>query len=151
MGKGRIAAIASIVLVLAMSLSMATVHGAAPSVPFIIVGDRLSGNESVALAGNVSNVEHLDVTLEGRSVGSASAEPFVVWIDTTTFCDGEHNLSVSITYNGGATQRFNTTVEVRNQNWGLGLVAFPLAALAAMMLLFTLAVGMARRKNGGEK
>jgi hypothetical protein len=141
------------IALLFFSVSFTTVSvGAAPlSAPIIIVGQTLSGNESVTLAGNVSSVAYMNVTLEGQSVGNASEEPFMVWIDTTEFCDGVHNLTVNITFKGGATQEFITEVTVDNQNWPLSLVALPLGALAVMLLLFTLSVGLVRRKKGGEK
>jgi hypothetical protein len=150
-GKTMLASAAIVLLFLSASFSSISVVAVPANIPVIIVGQTLTGNESVTLAGNVSNVTYMNVTLEGRSVGKASEEPFVVWIDTTEFSDGVHNLTVNITFNGGTTQEIIIEVTVDNQNWPLSLVALPLGALAIMLLLFTLSVGWARRKKGGEK
>jgi hypothetical protein len=142
---------AVLLMVIAAPLSAVNVMSAPTTIPFLVVGQTLSGNQSVALGGNVSDVAYMNVTLEGREVGNATQAPFVVWVDTTEFCDGVHNLTVKVAYKGGVTQVLDTLVTVDNQNWPLSLVALPLAALAGMLLLFTLSVGLARRKKGGDK
>jgi hypothetical protein len=153
MRASRILLASTAVLFMVILAPMSAINvGAAPgTAPSVIVGQTISGNQSVALGGDVSGVTYMNVALEGRQVGNATQAPFTVWIDTTEFCDGVHNLTVKIGYQGGAVQVIETSVIVDNQNWPLTLVALPLAALASMLLLFTLSVGLARRKKGGEK
>jgi hypothetical protein len=150
-GGMLLASAAVLLMVVAMPMNAANVSADPSNVPFLIVGQTISGNQSLMLGGDVSGVMFMDVTLEGRQVGNATQAPFMVWIDTTEFCDGVHNLTVKIGYEGGAVQVIQTSVTVDNQNWPLTLVALPIAALAGMLLLFTLTVGLARRKKGGEK
>jgi hypothetical protein len=146
-----LASAALLLAVIGMPMIAANVNAAPTNVPFLIVGQTISGNQSLTLGGDVSGVVYMDVAFEGRPIGNATQEPFTVWIDSTQFCDGSHNLTVKIGYEGGAVQVIQASVNVDNQNWPLTLVALPLAALAGMLLLFTLAVGLARRKKGGEK
>jgi hypothetical protein len=146
-----LASVAVLLMVFAVPLSAVDVGAAPSNVPFLLVNQTLSGNQSVTLGGDVSGVNYMNVALEGRQVGNITQAPFTAWIDTTDFCDGVHNLTVKIGYQGGAFQVIGISVTVDNQNWPLTLVALPLAALAGMLLLFTLSVGLAKRKKGGEK
>lgn len=149
-GLKRASAALVLLVLLSASLVPITAEVSAANVPSVIVGDRMTGNESVGLAGDVSNVTWMNVTLDGMLVGSVNSTPFVVWIDSTQFSDGMHNLTVEVAQRGGAPQVVELTIEIDNRNLGLTMAALPLGALAGIALLFTLAVGLSRRKKGGE-
>jgi hypothetical protein len=80
--------------------------------------DTLSGAINVLLApGKIQGLETgvIDLLVDGTKLGSATASPYLIPLDTATLSEGEHTLQAVQTFVGGSTETAQIQVKVSQQ------------------------------------